>query len=180
LQENPAKSKTAGKWLYGLVPGGEQNGKPLYRAAGMPVVCLMVNRNSPRKAAAAYMACWLGTEKASSHIVSDRVNSFNDAWTKKEMTDPRVVEAYTAGGIKAIKANLQVSSPNIYLTGNQEFVDVLDKNLGQGYIGQLKSDDVLKQIDEDFAKVVKRIGTAKLKKDYQTYAAIMPKVAQPS
>lgn len=180
LQENPAKSKTAGKWLYGLVPGGEAKGKPLYRAAGMPVVCLMVNRNSPRKAAAAYMACWLGTEKASSHIVSDRVNSFNDAWTKKEMTDPRVVEAYTAGGIKAIQANLQVSSPNIYLTGNQEFVDVLDKNLGQGYIGQLKSDDVLKQIDEDFAKVVKRIGTAKLKKDYQTYAAIMPKVAQPS
>ena len=180
LQENPQKSKTAGKWTYGLVPGGEVNGKTLYRAAGMPVVCLMVNRNSPRKAAAAYMACWLGTEKSSSQIVSDRVNSFNDAWTKKEMTDPRVVEAYTPGGIKAIQANLQVSCPNIYLTGNQEFVDVLDKNLGQAYVGQLKTDEALKQIDEDFAKVVKRIGTAKLKKDYQTYAAIMPKVAQPS
>ena len=179
LQENPAKSKTVGKWTYGLVPGGEHGGKPLYRAAGMPVVCLMVNRNSPHKAAAAYMACWLGTEKASSQIVTDRVNSFNDAWTKKEMTDPRVLEAYTPAGVKAIQQNLQVSSPNIYLTGNQEFVDVLDKNLGQGYIGQLKSDEVLKQIDEDFAKVVKRIGTAKLKKDYQTYAAIMPKISQP-
>ncbi len=179
LQENPAKSKTVGKWTYGLVPGGEHGGKPLYRAAGMPVVCLMVNRNSPHKAAAAYMACWLGTEKASSQIVTDRVNSFNDAWTKKEMTDQRVLEAYTPAGVKAIQQNLQVSSPNIYLTGNQEFVDVLDKNLGQGYIGQLKSDEVLKQIDEDFAKVVKRIGTAKLKKDYQTYAAIMPKISQP-
>jgi len=180
LQENPAKSKTAGKWMYGLVPGGEANGKPLYRAAGMPVVCLMVNRNSRHKAAAAYMACWLGTEKASSQIVSDRVNSFNDAWTRKEMTDPRVVEAYTPGGIKAIQANLQVSSPNIYLTGNQEFIDVLDKNLGQGYLGQLKPDDVLKQIDDDFAKVVKRIGAAKLKKDYKTYEAIMPRAAQPA
>ena len=76
--------------------------------------------------------------------MSDRVNTFHDAWTKKEMTDPRVVEAYTPAGIKAIQANLQVASPNIYLTGNQEFVDVLDKNLGQGYVGQLKADEVLK------------------------------------
>ena len=180
LCENPAKSKTAGKWLYGLVPGGEANGKPLWRAAGMPVVVLVVNRNSPRKAAAAYMACWLGTEKASVQMVSDRVNTFHDAWTRPEMTDLRVAEAYSPEGVKAIKANLEVASPNIYLTGNQEFVDVLDKNLGQGYVGQLKAAEVLKNIDEDFAKVVKRIGTAKLKQDYKTYAAIMPTATKPA
>ncbi|MGH6742211.1 MAG: ABC transporter substrate-binding protein, partial [Bradyrhizobium sp.] len=88
LQENPAKSKTSGKWEYGLVPGGEAKGKPLFRAAGMPVVCLVVNRNSPRKKAAGYMACWLGTEKSSLTMVSDRVNTFHDAWTKEEMNDP--------------------------------------------------------------------------------------------
>jgi multiple sugar transport system substrate-binding protein len=180
LQENPKKSKTVGKWEYGVVPGGEANGKPLYRAAGMPVVCLVVNRNSPRKAAAAYMACWLGTEKASSAIVSDRVNTFHDAWTRPEMTDPRVVEAYTPAGINAIKDNLEIAAPNIYMTGNQEFVDVLDKNLGQGYVGQLKADEVLKRIDEDFAKVVKRIGTSKLKQDYKSYTAIMPSATKPS
>jgi multiple sugar transport system substrate-binding protein len=180
LQENPAKSKTAGKWAYGVVPGGIVNGKPLYRAAGMPVVVLTVNRNSPRKVAAAYMACWLGTEKSSLAMVTDRVNTFHDAWTRPEMSDSAVLQAYTPAGVKAIQANLQVACPNIYLTGNQEFVDVLDKNLGQGYIGQLKAEEVLKQIDEDFAKVVKRIGAAKLKKDYKTYAAIMPKATQPA
>jgi hypothetical protein len=96
------------------------------------------------------------------------------------MTEPAVLEAYTPGGVKAIQANLQIASPNIYLTGNQEFVDVLDKNLGQAYIGQLKADEALKQIDEDFAKVVKRIGSAKLKQDYKTYASIMPHATQPS
>ena len=180
LCENPEKSKTAGKWLYGLVPGGEANGKPLFRAAGMPVVVLVVNRHSPRKAAAAYMACWLGTEKASVQMVTDRVNTFHDAWTVPEMTDPRVKEAYTSAGLAAIKENLEVASPNIYLTGNQEFVDVLDKNLGQGYVGQLKADEILKNINEDFAKVVKRIGTAKLKDDYKTYAAIMPTASKPA
>jgi multiple sugar transport system substrate-binding protein len=178
--ENPQKSKTAGKWVYGVVPGGEANGGPLYRAAGMPVVVLVVNRHSPRKEAAAYMACWLGTEKSSSQMVSDRVNTFHDAWTRPEMSDPRVLEAYTPAGVKAIQANLQVACPNIYLTGNQEFVDVLDKNLGQGYIGQLKPAEILKNIDEDFAKVVKRIGAAKLKKDYQSYIATMPKASKPT
>ena len=96
------------------------------------------------------------------------------------MTDPRVKEAYTSAGLAAIKENLEVASPNIYLTGNQEFVDVLDKNLGQGYVGQLKADEILKNINEDFAKVVKRIGTAKLKDDYKTYAAIMPTASKPA
>ena len=180
LCENPAKSKTAGKWTYGVVPAGEHNGQPLYRAAGMPVICLLVNRHSPRKEAAAYMALWLGTEKSSLVMTSDRVNTFHDAWTKPEMTDPAILEAYTPPAVKAIKANLEVASPNIYLTGNQEFVDVLDKNLGQGYLGQLKADEILKQIDEDFAKIVKRIGTAKLKQDYKSYIAVMPTASKPT
>jgi multiple sugar transport system substrate-binding protein len=179
LQENPKKSKTVGKWLYGTVPGGEAGGKPLWRAAGMPVVCLVVNRHSPRKEAAAYLACWLGTEKASLEMVTNRVDTFHDAWTRPEMSDPRVAAAYTPAGIKAIKQNLEIASPNIYLTGNQEFVDVLDKNLGQAYVGELKPADALKQIDEGFARVVKRIGTAKLKKDYKSYISIMPTASKP-
>ena len=177
--ENPQKSKTAGKWAYGVVPGGAAGGKPLWRAAGMPVVVLVVNRHSPRKAAAAYAACWLGTEKSSVTMVTDRVNTFHDAWTVGEMTDPRVLQAYTPEAVKAIKANLEISSPSIYLTGNQEFIDALDKNLGQGYVGQIKAADVLKNTEADWAKIVKRIGTAKLKKDYKTYASIMPKIVRP-
>jgi multiple sugar transport system substrate-binding protein len=180
LQENPKKSKTVGKWLYGVVPGGQAHDKPLWRAAGMPVVALVVNRHSPRKKAAAYMCCWLGTEKSSVEMVTNRVDTFHDAWTRKEMTDPRVRAAYTPAGLKAIKQNLEIASPNIFLTGNQEFVDVLDKNLGQAYVGQLKAADALKQIDADFARVVKRIGSAKLKKDYASYLAIMPKTVKPA
>ncbi len=180
LCENPAKSKTTGKWTYGVVPAGEANGQPLYRAAGMPVIVLVVNRHSPRKEAAAYMTLWLGTEKSSLVMTSDRVNTFHDAWTNQEMTDPAILAAYTPPAVKAIKANLEVASPNIYLTGNQEFVDVLDKNLGQGYLGQLKADEILKQIDEDFAKIVKRIGAAKLKHDYKSYLAVMPTASKPS
>ena len=83
LQENPAKSKTAGKWIYGAVPGGEPTASRCIAPPACRSWCLTVNRNSPRKAAAAYLACWLGTEKSSSQIVSDRVNTFHDAWTRR-------------------------------------------------------------------------------------------------
>lgn len=180
LCENPAKSKTAGKWTYGVVPAGEVKGKSLWRAAGMPVIVLVVNRYSPRKQAAAYLACWLGTEQSSVTMVADRVNTFHDAWTVGEMTDPRVAEAYTPAGIKAIKENLQIACPSIYLTGNLEFIDTLDKNLGEGFVGQIKAAEVLKKTEAEWAKVVKRIGTAKLQQDYKTYAGIMPKVDKPA
>jgi multiple sugar transport system substrate-binding protein len=180
LAENPKKSKTVGKWLYGVVPGGESNGKPLYRAAGMPVVVLTVNRYSPRKAAAAYLACWLGTEPSSVAMVTNRVATFHDAWTVGEMSDPRVATAYTPAGLEAVKQNLEISSPSIYVTGNLEFTDALDKTLGETYVGQVKAADALKRIDEDFAKIIKRIGVARLKKDYETYHSIMPKISKPT
>jgi multiple sugar transport system substrate-binding protein len=180
LAENPAKSKTAGKWLYGVVPGGVMNGGTLYRAAGMPVVVLTVNRYSPHKAAAAYLCCYLGTEKASVTMVTDRVNTFHDAWTQEEMSDPRVAAVYTPAGVHAIKQNLEISSPAIYLTGNLEFTDALDATLGQAYVGEIKAAEALKKIDDAWAQIVSRIGLAKLQQDYKTYESIMPKIARPA
>jgi len=146
----------------------------------MPVIVLVVNHFSPRKEAAAYLACWLGTEQSSVTMVSDRTNTFHDAWTQGSMTDERVRQSYTPAGLEAVKRNLEIASPAIYLTGNLEFTDAHDKNLGQAYVGQIKADEALKKTEEEWAKAVKRIGVAKLKKDYQTYVSVMPKVDKPS
>ena len=65
LCENPAKSKTAGKWTYGRRAG--RRSTTASRSIAPPACrssCLLVNRHSPRKEAAAYMALWLGTEKS--------------------------------------------------------------------------------------------------------------------
>jgi hypothetical protein len=37
LNENPAKSKTTGKWLYGLVPGSDFSGKRIHRSISSPL-----------------------------------------------------------------------------------------------------------------------------------------------
>ncbi|MBI2713595.1 MAG: extracellular solute-binding protein [Rhizobiales bacterium] len=175
LNENPAKSKTTGKWLYGLVPGSDFSGKRIHRSISSPLAALLVNKYSPRKAQAAYLALWLGSGKNSIPIVSDPVNTFNDAWAKEHMTSELVQKAYSPAGIKAIEANFQVVSPPTYLTGYLEFQDTLGKNLSEAYVGQLPAKDVLKKTDEEWNAIVRRIGRTKLKEELASYKALMPK-----
>ena len=175
LNENPAKSKTLGKWLYGLIPGSDFSGKRMHRSISSPLAALLVNKYSPRKAQAAYLALWLGSGKNSIPIVSDPVNTFNDAWANEHMVAPQVINAYSQPAINAIKANFQVVAPPIYLTGYLEFQDLLGKNLSEAYVGQLPAKDVLKKTEDEWNAVVRRIGRAKLKEDLVSYKAVMPK-----
>jgi multiple sugar transport system substrate-binding protein len=177
--ENKEKSKTLGKWAYGVVPGADVSGKRIHRSISSPLTSILVNKYSPRKAAAAYLACWWGTLKASEQMVSDPVNVFHDAWHRGHMTSKIVQDVYTVDGLKAVEKNLQIACPPIYLTGYLEFQDQLAKHLSEAYVGQIKADEVLKRTEEEWGKIVKRIGVAKLKEDLKTYKAIMPKIAKP-
>ena len=180
LNENPEKSKTTGKWLYGVVPGSDFSGKRIHRSISSPLAALLINKYSPRKAQAAYLALWLASGKNSIPIVSDRVNTFHDAWAKAHMTAEPVIQAYTAAGIKAIEANFQVVSPPVYLTGYLEFQDTLGKNLSEAYIGQLPAKDVLTKTENEWAAVVRRIGQRRLQDELASYKALMPKRDRPA
>src|SRR6476619_1112179 len=180
LNENPAKSKRRGQWMYGLVPGSDFSGKRMHRSISSPLAALLINKYSPRKAQAAYLALWLGSGKNSIPIVSDPVNAFNDAWAKEHMKAEPVLKAYTPEGIKAVETNFQVVAPPIYLTGYLEFQDALGKNLSEAYVGQLPAKDVLKKTENEWNAIIGRIGRSKLKKDLASYKAAMPKRDMPA
>jgi hypothetical protein len=157
------------------VPGSDFSGKRIHRSISSPLAALLINKYSPRKAQAAYLALWLGSGKNSIPIVSDPVNTFHDAWAKEHMTAPQVINAYTPAGIKAIEANFQVVAPPTYLTGYLEFQDTLGKNLSEAYVGQLPAKDVLKKTQDEWSAIVRRIGRSKLKGELTSYKAVMPK-----
>lgn len=180
LNENPKKSKTAGKWHYSLAPGSKFSGKLIHRSISSPLGAILVNRHSKNKEKAAYMAMWWASLKNSEEIVADRVNTFHDPWHTGHMTSDVVKTAYTPGGIAAIETSLKVASPPIYLTGYLEFQDQLAKNLSEAYVGQKKPDRVLKDTEEAWTKIVKRIGKRRLKKELGSYKAVFPKVDVPS
>ncbi len=91
-----------------------------------------------------------------------------------------MIDAYTQEGINAIQKNFEVVSPPIYLTGYLEFQDTLAKNLSEAYVGQLAAKDVLKNTEDEWTKIVGRIGRSKLKQDLASYKAAMPKLAVPA
>ncbi|MGC1695410.1 MAG: hypothetical protein WA743_09070 [Pseudolabrys sp.] len=152
----------------------------IHRSISSPLAAILVNKYSPRKAQAAYLALWLGSGKNSIPIVSDPVNAFNDAWANAHFAAPAVINAYTQEGIDAIKKNFEVVCPPIYLTGYLEFQDALGKNLSEAYVGQLAAKDVLKNTEAEWNKIIGRIGRSKLKKDLASYKAAMPTRAVPA
>jgi ABC-type glycerol-3-phosphate transport system substrate-binding protein len=177
---NPKQSKTVDQFYFSLVPGSKFTGKMVHRSISSPLAAILINKYSPRKAQAAYLALWLGSGKNSIPIVSDPVNAFNDAWAKEHMKAEPVLKAYTPEGIKAVETNFQVVAPPIYLTGYLEFQDALGKNLSEAYVGQLPAKDVLKKTENEWNAIIGRIGRSKLKNDLVSYKAVMPKKALPT
>ena len=172
---NPAQSKTVDKFIFSVVPGSKFSGKMIRRSISSPLAAILINKYSPRKAQAAYMALWLGSGKNSIPIVSDPKNAFNDAWATAHFAAEPVIKAYSQDGINAIKKNFEVVCPPIYLTGFLEFQDALGKNLSEAYVGQLPAKDVLTKTEDEWNKIIGRIGRAKLKRDLASYKAAMPK-----
>ena len=179
LAENPETSKTAGKWRYGLVPGSDLSGRRIHRSVSSPLAAILVNKYSPRKEQAAYLALYWGTLQNSAEIVGDRVNTFHDPWHAGHITHPKVIEAYTEHGLQAVKQNLEVVAPPIYMTGLLEFQDTLAKNLSEAYVGQLAAADVLPRTEEEWGRIIKRTGAKRLQEELASYKAVMPKRDKP-
>ena len=148
----------------------------IHRSISSPLAAILINKYSPRKAQAAYLALWLGSGKNSIPIVSDPENAFNDAWANAALRgaagDRRL---YAGRHQRRSRRTSRWFAPPIYLTGYLEFQDALGKNLSEAYVGQLPAKDVLKKTEDEWNKIVGRIGRSKLKKDLASYKAAMPK-----
>lgn len=182
LIESPtAKTKTRGMWRYGLVPGSKFSGKLIHRCFSAPVMGMVVNRHSPRKKQAVAWAMYMSTYKNSAEVVGHPKFTFHDPWHPKHMTDPQVTKVYTPEGIKSVRDNLLVTAPPPYVTGYQEFKEVVDRNLSEAYAGRKKgAKKVMGDIQSEWAKVIRKVGKRKLKREIPYYKAMMPKVNAPS
>jgi len=181
LAENPEKSKTTGKWLYGSVPGSRFSGKLLKRSISAPSVSIVVNRHSPRKVPMAYLAMYLATGKNSTLIAGDPVNTFHDPWHVEHFKPGSLTEkTYTVAGLNAIKKNLEIVTPPIYLTGLLEFETEVKRNISEAYVGDKTAKQAVKDIEDGWSKAIRRIGKSKLREELATYKSLFPKVDVPS
>ena len=177
LAENPDKSKTAGKWLYGLVPGSKFSGKLVHRSISQPLGAIVVNRHSPRKAQMAHLAMYLATAANSSLIVGDPVNTFHDPWHVAHFKPgSKPFKTYTAAGMAAIERNLKITTPPIYVTGTLEFELVLKRNISEAYVGDKTAKAVVKDTEAEWKRSIRRIGKRKIKDELASYKSLFPSV----
>ena len=179
IWEDPKRSKSAGKWLHAMVPANVlPDGRRLARtiAAGPPVV--VVNRYGKDPEAAAHLAMYWTAPRNSTYLVQT-IASAHEPWRPEHLKDPLVNQRYTPAAVKAFALNVQVNSPSIRVTGALEFIDLLDKNISDAWLGILKPRQALKRVHEDWKDVILRIGKDRLKNDIQAYRRSMPDVDVP-
>ena len=63
------------------------------------------------------------------------------------------------------------------MTGYQEFKEVVDRNLSEAYAGRKKgAKKVMGDIQNEWAKIIRKVGKRKLRREIPFYKAMMPKV----
>ncbi|MDA0999204.1 MAG: extracellular solute-binding protein [bacterium] len=175
--EGPA-NRAKKPWLYSVVPGSTHSGKLMNRSVST-TTSWVVNRHAKNKAQAAYLAMWWSTLASSTDIVGHPTMTFHDPWHPGHF-DPSIPEGkmvakvYSPLGMEAIKENLLITTPQIYLTGAREFWEALGKGLSEAYVGQITAKQALVNTERAWTRLIGQIGKKRLKEEMATYLAMFP------
>lgn len=174
------KYPTTGNMLYGIPPGSKFSGKLIHRAFSAPVMGIIVNKLSTRKKQAAMWALYMSTAKNSTQVVGHPTMTFHDPWHPAHMTDPKLRKVYGGQeGMTAIRRSLLVTTPPPYVTGYPEFKEAIDQNLSEAYAGRKTGKQALKDTQDQWKKIVRKVGKRRLKQDIVFYKKMMPTMDVP-
>lgn len=80
-----------------------------------------------------------------------------------------------------MEQNLLITSPPPYVTGYQEFKEVVDRNLSEAYAGRKQgAKQVLGDIQDEWAKILRKVGKRKIVRELPYYKRMMPKMDVPA
>ena len=174
------KFPTTGKMLYDMPVGSRFSGKLIHRAFSAPVMGIIVNKLSPRKKQAAMWALYMSTAKNSTEVVGHPTMTFHDPWHPAHFEKGnKTAKVYTAAGMKAVNRSLLITCPPPYVTGYPEFKEAIDQNLSEAYAGRKTGKQAMKDTQEKWAKIVRKVGKRRLKKEIPFYKAMMPSMDIP-
>ena len=106
--------------------------------------------------------------------------TFHDPWHPEHFKPGnKTAKVYTAAGMKAIKRSLLITCPPPYVTGYPEFKEAIDQNLSEAYAGRKTGKQAMKDTQDRWTKIVRKIGKRRLKKEIPFYKAMMPTMDVP-
>ncbi len=154
--KNP-QSKIKGQQLSCIIPGVEIDGKLVRRAPQAAGTGYMVSRYSKHPELAYYFLQWLTGPTKGDEAIADG-KGFWDPMRKSNLTNEAVIAKFGQQFLETTMANAKHAISLLMLEGNEEYFNVLDKNLALVMQGNMTAEDAAKRIETGWNKVTEDVG----------------------
>jgi multiple sugar transport system substrate-binding protein len=142
---DPATSKTAGKWGYALVPGYVVNGAPNPKSMAAPGYTIIVSSYSKKDKEACYLYTQWYTSPENLIEADKNLKGNTDVIRESIFTDSSMADLFPGADtyLEAQKANLGVAVPDPVLPGYGEYTQALEIEISNVLTGGKSAKDAL-------------------------------------
>lgn len=154
--KNP-QSKIKGQQLSCIIPGVKIDGKLVRRAPQAAGTGYMISRYSKHPELAYYFLQWLTGPTKGDEAIADS-KGFWDPMRKSNLTNEAVIAKFGQQFLETTMANAKHAISLLMLEGNEEYFNVLDKNLALVMQGNATAEDAAKRIETGWNKITEDIG----------------------
>ena len=154
--KNP-QSKIKGQQLSCVIPGVKIDGKLVRRAPQAAGTGYMVSRYSKHPELAYYFLQWLTGPTKGDEAIADG-KGFWDPMRASNLSNEAIIAKFGQQFLETTMANAKYATSLLMLEGNEEYFNVLDKNLAQVMQGNLSAEEAAKRIENGWNKVTDDVG----------------------
>jgi len=153
---NP-ESKIKGQQLSCLMPGVPVDGKVVRRSPQAAGTGYMISRYSKHPELAYYFLQWFtGPAKGDEAIAHPQ--GFWDPMRRSNLTNEAILAKFGQQFVEVTLENTKYATALLMLPGNEEYFNVLDKNLALVMQGNISPEDAAKKIEAGWNKVTDDVG----------------------
>ncbi|ABG31122.1 transcriptional antiterminator [Roseobacter denitrificans] len=171
---NATQSDIRNQMVYGPIPGGILQGKPLampYFNWGWNYV---VASNS-RQPEVAYLFCLFASTPEMSTLAVRQKDGFFDPFRAEHYEDAGIKEAYTAEFLSVQRASLESAIPDLYLQNQGEYFRVLNEWLMRALTGEVSPKNALERVSNRWWSITNTSGQKNQKARWAQLRAKYPK-----
>jgi multiple sugar transport system substrate-binding protein len=150
-------SKIKGQQLSCAIPGAQVDGKLVRRSPQAAGTGYMVSRYSKHPELAYYFLQWFTGPTKGDEAIADG-KGFWDPMRRSNLANEAIVGKFGKQFLETTMENAKHATSLLMLPGNEEYFNVLDKNLALVMQGNMAAEEAARRIEEGWNKVTDDVG----------------------
>ena len=153
---NP-ESKIKEQQLSCVIPGVQVGGKLVRRSPQAAGTGYMISRYSKHPELAYYFLQWFTGPTKGDEVIADP-KGFWDPMRGSNLKHEGIIAKFGKQFVEATLENTKYATSLLMLPGNEEYFNVIDKNLALVMQGNVSAEEAAKKIEQEWNKVTDEIG----------------------